>query len=186
MPSDLGLFLKQLVTKPQEIVALAPSSAALAQRMAEDLPDLPGKVAELGAGTGKITRALLAHGVAEEDLILYEMNETFCEHLRAEFPAALVRCTSAGDVGENAPGSLRSVVSGLPLLSFPADLQRQIAEGTFSAMQPKGKFIQFTYGPKPPMRQAIIADLGLKWDKSEKIWYNLPPARVYSFYQPLS
>jgi len=43
--------------------------------------------------------------------------------------------------------------------------------------------VQFTYGPKPPVARTVREELGLSWRVSGKIWWNMPPARVYRFTQ---
>lgn len=185
MAQDTQIFLKQFLTNPIQIMALAPSSEKLANEMAAQLPSGLGPVVELGSGTGKITRALMANGVCEADLTLFEMSPSFCEHLRSRFPTADIRETSATEVGALPIRKARAVVSGLPLLSMPAPIQRAIVEGAFKILRPGGVFIQFTYGPNPPMRDAIARDLGLMYRRSRKVWGNLPPARVYTFAQTL-
>ena len=185
MPSDTRVFLRQLLKKPVQVMALAPSSERLAAEMAAQVPHGPGPVAELGPGTGKITAALLAEGIDETDLILFERDPDFVQHLRKRHRHTDIRCESAEKVGELPVNSLRAVVSGLPLLSMPEPVQRRIVEGAFRALRPGGVFVQFTYGPRPPMREALSSELCLTWRKSPKIWGNLPPARVYTFAQPV-
>lgn len=183
MSGDLNLFLSQLFKKPGEVVALAPSSRALANAMCAPLGPHTGKVAELGPGTGKITRAILAAGVPEENVTGFELNPVFVEKLQEEFPKADMRHAPAQHVGNLPAGQYCAVVSGLPLLSMPNDVQRAIVGGAFRALRPGGAFVQFTYGPVPPVAAEIRSALGLRWERSEKIWGNLPPARVYTFYR---
>ena len=184
MSSDLGLFLAQLLKKPHQVVALAPSSRALSAEMAATLDPAGGPVIELGAGTGRITQAIIDRGVPVEMIHSIEMNPVFCDRLRADFPGLNVYQMSAGDVGDLPVEGAQAVVSGLPLLSMPYDLQNAILGGTFKQVGPTGSYIQFTYGPKPPIRAEIRDAMGLTWTTSRKIWGNLPPARVYRFACP--
>ena len=179
----LGLFTAQLLRRPWRIVALAPSSRALGDQMAAEI-DLEGAVVELGAGTGKITESILAAGVDESRLVLLEMNERFCDLLRERFPRAKVLNWNAQRVGEVDLADVRTVISGLPLLSMPASVQSNIVGGAFQLLQPGGKYVQFTYGPKPPVAPPVRDALGLVWDKRKTIWMNLPPARTFVFSQP--
>ena len=183
MPGDLRLFLGQLFRKPGEVVALAPSSEALAREMCRELSAETGLVAELGPGTGKITRAILAAGVAERNITGFELNPAFVDTLRGQFPDADMRHAPAQEVGNLPAGQVDAVISGLPLLSMPNDVQRAIVEGTFRVLKPGGCFVQFTYGPVPPVAQCLREGLRLTWTKSSKVWGNLPPARVYTFRQ---
>ena len=181
MPNDLPLFLNQLLRRPHEIVALAPSSEALAREMAAQLPALEGPVIELGAGTGKITRALLDAGVPPADLHAIEMQPEFAAYLEATFPEIAVYRSKAQEMRSVAPKNARAVVSGLPFLSMPNRVQEAILSATREILAPGGAFVQFTYGPTPPIAETLRINMGLEWRKSRRIWNNLPPARVYTF-----
>lgn len=174
----------QLLRKPHEVVALAPSSAALATEMAAGIDPSCGPVIELGAGTGRITQAILDRGVRPEDLHAIEMNPDFCARLRARFPGLNVYMKSAGDVGALPVEGVQAVVSGLPLLSMPSALQRDILCGSLARLRTGGPYVQFTYGPKPPVARNVRDEFGLTWVQSGKIWWNMPPARVYRFTRP--
>ena len=183
MSSDLGLFIAQLFRKPHEVVALAPSSRVLSAEMAATLDPSGGPVIELGAGTGRITRAILDRGIPADAVHSIEMNPEFCDRLRARFPGLNVYQMSAGDVSDLPVDGAQAVVSGLPLLSMPLPLQHSILAGTFRRVRAGGTYVQFTYGPKPPVARSVREELGLTWQVSRKIWWNLPPARVYRFSQ---
>lgn len=188
MSQDLSLFLGQMLRRPHRVVALAPSSEALARLMAAQVPapspDQPGgPVIELGAGTGKITRALLESGIAPDQLHLFELNDRFVTRLRDGFPDTHVHHAPAQSMTEAGLTGARAVVSGLPFLSMPLAVQRAILTATFTALRPGAPFIQFTYGPTPPVAESLRLDLGLSWQKSHRVWGNLPPARVYTFRQ---
>lgn len=181
MAADTAFFLKQLARRPTEIVALAPSSARLAREMTQGLTK-GDRVAELGPGTGCITAAILACGVAPADLTLFELNSGFVGHLTDRFPRVTVLNHPAQDLGRWLPQrSLDQVVSGLPFLSMPLAVQAEILTGVFGALRPGGQFVQFTYGPVPPVAARLIGEFGLRWTASRRILWNLPPARVYRF-----
>ncbi len=48
-------------------------------------------------------------------------------------------------------------------------------------LAPRGRYVQFTYGQRPPLPPEQIAALNLTVDRGFKVWANLPPARVYRF-----
>jgi phosphatidylethanolamine/phosphatidyl-N-methylethanolamine N-methyltransferase len=182
MPSDLGLFLRQLVRNPTSISAMAPSSRALASAITTDIGPSTGPVAEFGPGTGVFTRAILDRGIAPKDLTLFELNPEFATALRQRFPGVTVVNDGAQTVADHCAG-LGAIVSGLPLLSFPPDLCRAIFVAAVAALRPGGAIHQFTYGPKPPLPEPIRADLGLRVVPGPRIWLNLPPARVYTYFK---
>ena len=59
-----------------------------------------------------------------------------------------------------------------------------IVGAAFRILAPGAPFIQFTYGSKPSVPAAIIADLGLRVERRALVLLNLPPARVYHFTRP--
>ncbi|MGL5011869.1 MAG: class I SAM-dependent methyltransferase [Paracoccaceae bacterium] len=180
MSSDLGLFLRQLVRNPATISAMAPSSKGLAAAITAAITPATGPVAEFGPGTGVFTQAILDRGVRPADLTVFELNPEFCASLRGRFPGVTVVNDGAQTVADHCAG-LGAIVSGLPLLSFPPELCRAIFAGALQALRPDGAIYQFTYGPKPPLPEAIRAEFGLHVTPGPRIWLNLPPARVYTY-----
>lgn len=181
MESDLALFRRRLLKNPRQISAIAPSSRTLARAMTLGLGPQSGQVVEFGPGTGRFTEAILARGVPPGNLTLFELDEEFVAHLRARFPGVTVHQAGAETAAEQVGSGVQTVISGLPLLSMPEQLRESIVGAAFAVLAPRGSYVQFTYGPRPPLPPEQIAALGLKVDKGFKIWANLPPARVYRF-----
>jgi phosphatidylethanolamine/phosphatidyl-N-methylethanolamine N-methyltransferase len=178
---DFALFRRRLLRNPRQISAVAPSSRFLARAMAEGLGPATGRVVEFGPGTGRLTRGILAAGVAPANLSLFELDADFITHLRAEFPGVAVHHLGADRADEVVPPGVGAVVSGLPLLSMPKPVREAIVGAAFRILAPGAPFIQFTYGPKPPLTPDSIAALGLRVEPGRKVIANLPPARVYRF-----
>lgn len=140
-----------------------------------------GPVVEFGPGTGRFTEAILARGVRPEDLTLFELDEEFVAYLRQKFPGVTVHQLPAqAAAGLVAPG-VSTVISGLPLLSMPTEVREGIVGAAFAILAPRGRYVQFTYGARPPLPPETIATLGLSVNKGNKVWVNLPPATVYRF-----
>ena len=81
-----------------------------------------------------------------------------------------------------APG-VGAVISGLPLLSMPPHLRESIVQAAFDILAPDGVYVQFTYGPKPPLSPEQLARMGLVVTQGPKVWANIPPARVFRFHR---
>jgi phosphatidylethanolamine/phosphatidyl-N-methylethanolamine N-methyltransferase len=176
-------FLRSWIEKPLHMGAVMPSSKLLARTMAQYVDvDSKGPVIELGPGTGAITNALIEHGVDQKRLVLVEYNPGFCALLRDRYPQAKVVQGDAyrlrDSLGEvlNAPAS--AVISGLPLVTKPMLTRLKLIRDAFSALAPGAPFVQFTYSVAPPIPKSLP---GVSTEASERIWMNLPPARVWVY-----
>ncbi|MBC7164672.1 MAG: methyltransferase type 12 [Roseovarius sp.] len=180
MARDFGLFFGELLRHPGEVVAIAPSSGAVARRMTAGLERVQGPVVEIGPGTGSFTRAILARGVAPENLTLLETNARFCEALQEKFPGVRVLNRPAQDIGEIGLTGIGAVISGVPVLARPT-IQREVVGRAFKVMAPDGFFAQITYSPNAPISPEMQHELGIRAEKRGTVWANLPPARVFVF-----
>jgi phosphatidylethanolamine/phosphatidyl-N-methylethanolamine N-methyltransferase len=181
LSSDLALFRRRLLKNPRQISAIAPSSRALARAMTLGLGPDSGRVVEFGPGTGRFTEAILARGVRPSDLTLFELDEEFVAYLRERFPGVTVHHLPAGEAARLVAPGVSTVISGLPLLSMPPEVRHGIVAAAFAILAPEGDYVQFTYGPRPPLPPATLAALRLSVDRGNRIWANLPPASVYRF-----
>lgn len=183
--SDRSLFFGQFLRRPSEIRAIAPTGQAAAREMARLIHPGMHAVAEIGAGTGTITQAILGRGLPPDRLDLYELNAAFCDRLRQRFPGTRVHNLPAQHMVHVGRGDLDAVISGVPTLPMPDEMQAAIVGAALSMMRPGAPFVQITYGPLPPLSEAVRHHFGLQHCRSRRIWVNLPPARVYVFRQNL-
>lgn len=181
-------FFRQWLRNPLRTAAVAPSGAELAAAMVAELPPEARRVIELGGGTGAITRALLAHGVLGRDLLVVELNQALHAHLQARFPQVRIVLGDARELlriasqsGYLAGGRVDAIVSGLGLLSMSHDDQRDVLEAAFSCLREGAPFIQFTYGPQPPVLEDVARELGMRVEKGGFVLRNVPPATVYVY-----
>jgi phosphatidylethanolamine/phosphatidyl-N-methylethanolamine N-methyltransferase len=186
------LFMKRWLRRPLALGAVFPSGRSLSEAIARTtlaaMQGRPGHVVELGAGTGEVTKALLAAGVAPERLVLIERDPEFAAFLRRHFgglkiiegdAARLPRLLAASGVDRVA-----TVISGLPLLSLPNDVVQGVVRGVFEALPRGAALVQFTYGPTPPVPKALRESLHLVGVSGRRIWRNVPPAVVWTFTRP--
>jgi len=184
MARDIALFLGEMLRRPTQVVAIAPSSAATARLMVTDLEKTKGPIVEIGSGTGSFTKAILDSGVAPERLTLMEMNVRFCEILADKFPGVRVINRPAQDIQNIGLSGVEAVISGIAVLSRP-QLQREIVGRAFKVMSPQGVFHQFTYSTHSPISAHMQQELGVRSEKLGTSWLNLPPARVYRYVKRL-
>jgi phosphatidylethanolamine/phosphatidyl-N-methylethanolamine N-methyltransferase len=176
-------FLRSWIEKPLHMGAVMPSGRVLARTMAQyvDIKST-GPVVELGPGTGAITNALIEHGVDQKRLVLVEYNPGFCALLRDRYPQATVVQGDAYALRDSlwnvlsVPAS--AVVSGLPLVTKPMLTRLKLIRDAFIALAPGAPFVQFTYSVAPPIPKSLP---GVSTEASERIWMNLPPARVWVY-----
>ena len=176
-------FLRSWIEKPLHMGAVMPSSKLLARTMAQYVDvESTGPVVELGPGTGAITNALIEHGVDQKRLVLVEYNPGFCALLRDRYPHAKVVQGDAYKLRDSlwkvldVPAS--AVVSGLPLVTKPMLTRLKLIRDAFAALAPGAPFVQFTYSVAPPIPKSLP---GVSTEASERIWMNLPPARVWVY-----
>jgi phosphatidylethanolamine/phosphatidyl-N-methylethanolamine N-methyltransferase len=176
-------FLRSWIEKPLHMGAVMPSGRVLARTMAQYVDiDSAGPVVELGPGTGAITSALIERGVDQKRLVLVEYNPGFCALLRDRYPHAKVVQGDAYTLRDslwnvlNTPAS--AVVSGLPLVTKPMLTRLKLIREAFLALAPGAPFVQFTYSVAPPIPKSLP---GVSTEASERIWMNLPPARVWVY-----
>lgn len=176
-------FIRSWLEKPLSTGAVAPSSKLLARKMAAYVdPEIPGPIIELGPGTGPVTEALVAQGVDPARLVLVEFNPTFCRLLRTRFPTATVIQGDAYSLQRLLSDLLvepaAAVVSGLPLFTKPLKMRLRLMREAFALMSPEAPFVQFTYAIISPIPKELS---GVTAEASERIWMNLPPARVWVY-----
>ena len=186
--ADSARFIRQWVENPRLIGAVSPSGPALAKAMASYV-DLKkeGPIIELGPGTGPVTQALLARGIAPERLVLVEYEQGFCHLLAERYPGVQIVQGDAYSLKNTLQNKLSAqpitVVSSLPLLVRPERDRVELLHQAFELMGPDGLFIQFTYGlTKSPMPMNAHSITGAYVGKgSAPILLNIPPARVWRY-----
>lgn len=183
MLKDSRLLFKLWLKNPRSIGAVAVSSPELAAAMARQVPrDAAGYVVELGGGTGSVTRALLASGVAPDRLVVVERDPVLHRYLSDRFPGVRVLLGDALHLAallrRHNLMPVAAIVSSLPLLTFKRSIQLRIGAQAFALLQPGAPFIQFTYGIFSPLPRER---LGIEGEVEERVLQNLPPASVWRY-----
>jgi phosphatidylethanolamine/phosphatidyl-N-methylethanolamine N-methyltransferase len=176
-------FIRSWLEKPLAIGAVMPSGRMLARSMARHVdPASQGPVIELGPGTGPVTEALVNQGIDPARLMLVEFNPDFCRLLRARYPTATVVQGDAYSLRRLLEALVRepaaAVVSSLPLVTKPLKTRLRLLWDALALTAPGAPFVQFTYAMAPPIPTKVA---GITAQGSERIWMNLPPARVWVY-----
>jgi phosphatidylethanolamine/phosphatidyl-N-methylethanolamine N-methyltransferase len=179
-------FLRSWLERPLSTGAVTPSGKVLCRAMARYVdPDSDGPIVELGPGTGPVTEALVEAGVAPSRLVLVEFNPAFCRILRTRYPAATVVQGDAYSLRRLLETLLiqpaAAVVSSLPLVTKPIKQRLRLIGDAIDLMVPGAPFVQFTYLVAAPLPKRLG---GFAVEASERIWMNIPPARVWIYRRP--
>jgi phosphatidylethanolamine/phosphatidyl-N-methylethanolamine N-methyltransferase len=179
---DQWRFLRGLIERPKNVGAIAPSGPALTYAIAAQVdPKVNGPVLELGPGTGVITEALIARGIAPERITAIEYDPDFVAMMQQRFPKVTTIEGDAFDlvhtlgIGNDQP--FAAIVSGLPLLNFPPHKRAALIEGALARLKPGAPFVQFSYGLNSP----AIPPKDFSVTRAALVWRNLPPARVWVY-----
>ncbi|MDN2578438.1 phospholipid N-methyltransferase PmtA [Aquibium sp. ELW1220] len=176
-------FLRGWIETPRAVGAILPTSAAVSRLMASVIDTASGRpVLELGAGTGVITKAILARGIAPQKLHLVEYSADFATHLRRSFPRVNVIEGDAfaldATLGEDRDLIFDAVISGVPLLNFPVVQRIAYVEDLLDRLPPGRPVVQFTYGPFSPVPAGggdyTVEHLGF-------VLRNMPPAQLWIY-----
>ena len=176
------MFFRRWLANPLQMGSVVPSSAALCARIVRQTRRAPDEaVLELGAGTGVISRALLASGVPAERLFVVEIVPDMAAHLRDALPGARVIEGDARRLEELVPadwhGRIGTVICGIPLVLLPWAEQRCIISG-MQAVAPGRGFLHFSYCATSPIstRRHRLAGRREAWTP-----LNFPPASVWRY-----
>jgi phosphatidylethanolamine/phosphatidyl-N-methylethanolamine N-methyltransferase len=180
---EAELFFRQWLRSPKSMGSVIPSSRILGRAVSRAVVWQPGQtVIELGAGTGAISKALLASGIPREAVMMVELDRPLFEYLRDRFPGVRVvngDATRLVDiVRQQGVGAVSTVISGIPMVNMPLKFQRAIVEQSFAVLRPGGAMLQYSYSPLPPIR---ARKLGVDAELVRIVVRNLPPATVWRF-----
>jgi phosphatidylethanolamine/phosphatidyl-N-methylethanolamine N-methyltransferase len=180
--SGIALFLRRWLANPLQMGSVVPSSPALCRRVVQQVRRSGDEwVVELGAGTGVISRALLAGGVPAERLVVVEIVPSMAGHLRAILPGVEVIAGDARALPELLPrprhGRIGTVICGIPLVLLPVLQQRRFIDAMLAVAPGRG-FLHYSYCATSPLpwRKHGLAAKREAWTP-----LNLPPASVWRY-----
>lgn len=185
------LFFKQWIQNPARLGTIAPISLRLARDAALNVPLLETEeqyVVEIGAGTGRLTRALLERGIRSAQLAAVELDTKLCTFLKEtlpdlcpESPPPLVIEGDATYLEDLIPshwiGKVDTVVSAIPLMYLSEEKRIAIIESAFKVLKPGGKIVHITYNPKSP----IAFSRAYHQTRVVSLWMNMPPGFAWSY-----
>jgi phospholipid N-methyltransferase len=173
------VFLRRFVRAPRQVGSVIPSSPFLTKAVMNKIAwDDVRHVAELGAGTGVFTRAIVRNLRAEGNVLVFEIDPTLRNIIEKEHGGLKVY----GDARELPEvmtdrniRQLDCIVSSLPFAVLPPRMTASILDAVDKCLKPGGKLVAYQYSKhmKPYLEKRF---------ESVKISFvlrNVPPAFVY-------
>ncbi|NMM53784.1 class I SAM-dependent methyltransferase [Paenibacillus aquistagni] len=173
------MFLNKFLHNPKEIGSISPSSRFLANRMVSVLPwDKVSAVAELGAGTGAITRYISSHAGEGTRVLLFEKDELMRNQLKERYPH--YSCFSNAShlvqlIQYQGIEKLDGIISGLPFFNFEPKLRETLISQAAEALRTDGWFVAFQYS----LQMKCLLKQYFELERIRLVPLNLPPAFVY-------
>ncbi|MDE1159931.1 MAG: class I SAM-dependent methyltransferase [Neorhizobium sp.] len=176
-------FIKGWMDGPKQVGAILPTSSITARRMASVVNPTSGlPVLELGPGTGIITKAILKLGVQPQDLVSIEYSTDFYQHLVRTVPGVNFINGDAFDLdrtlGAFKDRTFDSVISAIPLLSFPMESRIALLESLLDRIPAGRPVMQITYGPVSPI---IAKPERYRIKHYDFVVRNIPPAQLWTY-----
>ncbi len=181
-------FLKEFISQPFVIGAIAPSSKRLAMKMVGSADLAHAKaVVEFGPGTGSFTDYILPRLNPGCRFFAIELNPTMADLWGSRHPGRTLHQASVKDVdvlcAQEGIEQVDVIFSGLPWASFDDDLQEATLKASLKVLKPGGKLVTFGYrvGTLLPKGRRFYKRLPRFFstvERSEYILRNLPPAFV--------
>lgn len=181
--SEKQSFIKHFWKEKKMVGAMAPSSKFLAKKMLKHVDFTNSRVlVELGPGTGVFTEEILNKMNSDAILLVFELNESFSNHLKKHFVDKRVHIIhdSADQIetylAKFGLEKADAVISSLPLANFPGDLRTSVLKASHNALKDEGMYIQFQYSLQSKKYiKKFFRDISLNF-----ALFNFPPAFVYT------
>ncbi|MFB5266360.1 class I SAM-dependent methyltransferase [Paenibacillus enshidis] len=174
------LFLKGFLQNPKRVGSVLPSSRFLGAKMVQSVPWNEVKaVAELGSGTGAITRFIKTQVTGSTKVLLFEMDKKMRNNLRIEYPDFACHsnaCHMVEKMNQQNIGQLDCIISGLPFFNFTSEMRETLLHQIVEALKPGGIFVAYQYSLQ--MKKQFAEQLII--EKIEFVPLNFPPAFVYT------
>ncbi len=185
------LFFKQWLKSPMQLGTFAPISLKLAHLAAIQL-EVSSKttIVEIGAGTGRLTRALLARGVNLDKLAMVELDPKMSDFLKLSLQNLYTSKAKPKVIQGNAEkltelipsawvGKVDYVVSAIPLMYMDEPLRERIIQAALDVLNPvTGSIYHVSYSPISPIK---FMEGEILQKRVVSVWGNMPPGFVWRF-----
>ena len=172
-------FLKLFIKRPRQVGSVVPRSPFLTRAMMSKIKwDEACRVAELGAGTGVFTRAIIRNLKPDGKLLVFEIDPTFKAMIENEHPNLTIYGNATElhrIVSDLGIGQLDYVVSSLPFTVLPPRVTVSILDAVDKCLKPGGKLIAYQYS----RRKKYYFEKRFEKVSTSFVLCNVPPAFVF-------
>ena len=174
-------FLKESLKNLMTIGTVTRSSAILCKQMIREVDFTNGTdFVELGAGDGVVTKHMLKRMRPNARVFAFEVNETFCDKLRAiNDDRLIVLQRDATDLinimAEHNVTKVDGIISAIPFVLLEDEQTERIIEQSKEMMKPNTQFVQIHYS-------LILKKLYERLFRNVSVQFvpiNVPPAFVF-------
>ncbi len=173
-------FLKESLKDLKTVGTLTRSSKFLCKGMVKHVDFSGAKlIVELGAGDGVITKFILDEMEPDAKLLVFEVNERFCEVLRnIEDDRLIIAQDSAENIGSHVERlgfeKVDAIISAIPFVALPKELGYSIVRECHQCMKKGGRYIQVHYSLlAKKLYETVFGNVDINW-----VPLNVPPAFV--------
>lgn len=174
-------FFKEGIKNLKTVGTITRSSKFVCKEMVGFVDFSKAKViVELGAGDGVITKHILKGMRPDAKLLIFEVNEAFCDLLHdIDDDRLIVVSDSAEKIGEylqknNLGTTADYIISAIPFVSLPDDLSYKIVEASRDHLAEGGLYIQLHYSLLvKKMYKKVFGNVDVNF-----VPINIPPAFV--------
>ena len=188
------VFFREFLRSPAAVGALFPTSAAIGKAITSRIGlESAEFVAEIGAGTGPITKHIL-RTINHQRCTFFavEINEKLAHEFRSRFPDVHLVCGDAlklRSLAQQVRGAkhrghagLDAVVCAIPVSLLPAAARNALFEEVAKSLKPGGWLSLITYQvPMTPKARELRRALRAHFDEVRMlppVWGNVPPGFV--------
>ncbi|MMZ58005.1 hypothetical protein D1872_199610 [compost metagenome] len=136
---EKSVFLCKFLRSPKQIGSITPSSRELAMAMLEPIQwHNTYAIAELGAGTGAVTKYILNAASSGTKVILFEKDSYLRDKLSVRFPdySCYADCLWLEDaLDKEGMKRLDCIISGLPFFNFDQEVRDRLIQQIVASLK---------------------------------------------------
>lgn len=177
--SEPLLFLQGFLKNPKRVGSLLPSSKFLAHKIVQSVRwDKIRTIAELGPGTGAITRLMRAELPQSATVFLFERDPKMRNNLKKTYPEFIYHSNASylvKKMHQEHIYQLDSIICGLPFFNFSREMRHNILSQIHTALRSEGTLVLYQYSLHMKKRLAELFEI----EKIQFVPFSFPPVFVY-------